>query len=53
MGAGSRAVRLQLYTERHEGTGKMMDKTRWHTVVPTAQGWVLMYDGGAGLEPMA
>ena len=28
----------------------MMDRSRWHTI-PTGNGWVVMYDGGTGLEP--
>ena len=38
-------------TERREGTGKMMEEWRWHRVDGSGEGWVVMYDGGAGLEP--
>ena len=38
-------------TERREGTGKMMERSRWHEVASQGGGRVMMYDGGAGLEP--
>ena len=29
----------------------MMEEWRWHRVDGSGEGWVVMYDGGAGLEP--